>query len=667
MAFGSQTVGDVVVPKFDMHVYTSVLTSDEVKSLVAEYVIPLDLHPCIPPSGMTMNRLPADKIGLNRLTMFEIYCRNLEINPSVNLFCAFYKLNKQGHWFSFERRLGKQGQGKIFNEFCMNLKHWKDRFFCIDHRAKEIRWLCENVIDLHPVHPAMLYAVGLTTVWKHVGHHPVFKDGEGTVATSMSQFLKFPMAGGVRVGKGTALAANEAIPQHTTPPLPSGTQIPEKSDHQKVFEYENERVLAGKRKAQAAKDRAVGKRAATEGTSRRTKKKKTAPLSFALSDSEADGSNRSGFNTHHSASPLNIIIPNKAELTTGEDTTKVNSPLSEPSNPSDEDAHHTRDETTHTHAFGSTGRVSSSSGGSHHQAFPRRNLGGSRIGSSLRGDTDLPAPFVPAWSLTTHSILNDVESCRDMMIHLATPAAQDQQNRLSDYQALQRSWFKLGRGSLAQIDILRRDEALNEDYGELCVSHRCIWVVSKRRRILLKMLAVVEKERDDLLDKDREREERIRQLEADLASKTSSLTDSDGVVITLKGDLERLTVDLSHAEIVRHNCVRQLLPIVFQRLLSNDEYKKSLSDVFNLAIVAGWSEGVKAACSEEEAEAFLATAADYDPACKTTFMSVFDSLFNKSYPYVEKLAESFRLPLGDLQNMWPEGTGPTPSGNAVDM
>nr|GEY68210.1 hypothetical protein [Tanacetum cinerariifolium] len=135
---------------------------------------------------------------------------------------------------------------------------------------------------------------------------------------------------------------------------------------------------------------------------------------------------------------------------------------------------------------------------------------------------------------------------------------------------------------------------------------------------------------------------------------------------TLKGDLERLTVDLSQAEIVRHNYVRQLLLTVVLRLLSSDEYKRSLSDVFNLAIGAGWSEGVKAACSEEEARAFLATVDGYDPTCKETFMSEFDSFFDKSYPYVEKLPESFRLPLGDLQNMWPEGTGPTLSGNVAD-
>nr|GEV11835.1 hypothetical protein [Tanacetum cinerariifolium] len=391
-------------------------------------------------------------------------------------------------------------------------------------RAEDIRSLCENVIDLRPVHPTMLYAIGLTTIWKHVGHHLIF--------------------------------------------------------YRWIVEYENERVLAVKRKDQAAKDRVAAKRVATEGASQRPKNKKTSPLSFALLDFEADGSPRSGSGTHHFASPLNTIIPNEAELTTKgddlilesvnqakedtdrhpdhvEDTIKVNSPFFEPSprsqhsNPSDEDAHNVRDETADIHASGLTGRVRSSSGGSHRQTFPRRNPGGDGIGSSLRGNVGLPVPFVPVWNLTTHSNLNDAESCRD------------------------------------------RYEALNEDYEELYESHQScraedhkalqqvhLGCVGKEADLTEK-LATVKKARDDLLDKDRKREEHIKQLETDLASKTSSLTEAGGVVNTLKGDLERLT-----------------------RLLSNGEYKKSLTNVFNLAIAAGSSEGVKAACSEEEAGAF---------------------------------------------------------------
>ncbi|GKG16115.1 hypothetical protein Tco_0358438, partial [Tanacetum coccineum] len=130
-------------------------------------------------------------------------------------------------------------------------------------------------------------------------------------------------------------------------------------------------------------------------------------MSFAPSDSEVDGSNRSGFDTHPSTSPLNTIIPNEAKLTTGrgglilesvtrteadiehhldnvEDTIEVHYPLyehsprSQYSNP-DEDAYETGDETVHTHASRSTCRVSSSSCGSDRHAFPRRNPGGSSI------------------------------------------------------------------------------------------------------------------------------------------------------------------------------------------------------------------------------------------------------------------------------------------------
>ncbi|GJR65371.1 hypothetical protein Tco_0011436 [Tanacetum coccineum] len=362
------------------------------------------------------------------------------------------------------------------------------------------------------------------------------------------------------------------------------------------------------------------------------RRRKEVPLSFALSDSEADGSNRSGSGTHHSTSPLNTIIPNEVELTTRGDgliLEFVNRTEEDTDHNLNNDTHNVRNEPAHTHASGSTGHgVSSSSGGSHHQDFPKRNPGGDGIVSSLRGDMGLTVPFILAWNLTTHSILNDAEFCRDMMINLATPAVRYQQNWLTETQN-------------QLVDTVRSRNKLSDDHKALQQVH--LGCVSKEADLTEKLDAV-EKERYDLLDKNRERDERIKQLEADLASKTSSLTEAKGAVSTLKA--------ASHC---------------LQRLLSSDKYKKRLSDIFNLAIVAGWSEGVKAACFEEEAEAFLATTVDYDPTCKTTFMSLFDSFFNKSYPYVEKLVESFRLPLGDLQNMWQKGTGPTLSGNATDV
>ncbi|GKF38573.1 hypothetical protein Tco_0118634, partial [Tanacetum coccineum] len=82
MSFGSQSVGDAVVPKFNMHINTSVLTFDEVKSLIEEYAAPLDLHPCVPPFGrqaFPRHNPGGDGIGsflplINYFVSYIFYC-----------------------------------------------------------------------------------------------------------------------------------------------------------------------------------------------------------------------------------------------------------------------------------------------------------------------------------------------------------------------------------------------------------------------------------------------------------------------------------------------------------------------------------------------------------------------------------------------------------------
>ncbi|GJU81537.1 hypothetical protein Tco_1283902 [Tanacetum coccineum] len=54
----------VVLPKFDMHIYTSKFTPSELKEAIGEYCIPPDLHPRLPPLGMMINRLPSRYISL---------------------------------------------------------------------------------------------------------------------------------------------------------------------------------------------------------------------------------------------------------------------------------------------------------------------------------------------------------------------------------------------------------------------------------------------------------------------------------------------------------------------------------------------------------------------------------------------------------------------------
>lgn len=237
-ASGSDHPASDLVPKSDMHIYSYVLTEGELDGIISDYGIPMDLHPRLPPIDLTMDKLPKDAIGLyeqyltfsgvrvpfstfllrvlkyfkvhisqlvpiglNRLVMFEIYCRSLEIEPTVNLFRVFYKLNKQGHWFSFANRTGQNSPGRIFKETCSSLKNWKDNFFLIDRRAipdampwrhpdssvtddapaggyleADVAKLCEGIVELRPIHSGLLYEVGLKKVWKHSGFRPEFMD-----------------------------------------------------------------------------------------------------------------------------------------------------------------------------------------------------------------------------------------------------------------------------------------------------------------------------------------------------------------------------------------------------------------------------------------------------------------------------------------------------------
>ncbi|GJT00665.1 hypothetical protein Tco_0821834 [Tanacetum coccineum] len=211
---------------------------------------------------------------------------------------------------------------------------------------------------------------------------------------------------------------------------------------------------------------------------------------------------------------------------------------------------------------------SSSFEGFGRNAFLGRNTDGDK-GGSLQGHISSPMPFFTSLGLTTGSSLNDAESCRDMMINLATPTT--------------------------HLACAGRETALSEQVG------------------------AVEIEKDDLLDKNNGQKEKIKELEEALAAKTAALSEAKQVAAQAKRDLERLPVNLT------------------------DE----------------WSEWVNVDRTDEEVQAILATATDYDLDCRSTFQSSFEDLFTKSYPFVEKLTEALRQPLGDLQNIWPDGKGPT--------
>ncbi|GJZ22366.1 hypothetical protein Tco_0559405 [Tanacetum coccineum] len=285
--------------KRDMGSYSSTMKPSDVKALTHKYKICRDLHPVAVSSEWTMGSLmmiafvsmssyfefcwasgtlfsnfilavirhfhvhisQLVPLGLTRLTLFELYCRSLDIVPSVTLFRVFYKLSKQGDWFSFEKRAGKDFRGKILNETFSCMKKWKGRFFFIDRRA---------------IPDAMC--------WRHHDSDisdPAPKDGfdEADVVTlthqpidirviTMSEYLRLPFLSGMTIEAGRALTDQDVIPQHTTSPLSSDEPIPGKTDSQQRVETSDPKIVATRiRKAQAAAKRKTDKNRGSEGAS----------------------------------------------------------------------------------------------------------------------------------------------------------------------------------------------------------------------------------------------------------------------------------------------------------------------------------------------------------------------------------------------------------------
>ncbi|GJW24722.1 hypothetical protein Tco_0038533 [Tanacetum coccineum] len=262
------------LPKFDMHLYRSSLNESHVRYLVKLYGIPEELHPRVVSEGMTMNTLPPGSIGLyvhhfqqgglrvpfssfflkviehfcvhisqlvplgvNRVIFFEMYCRSLDITPTVPLFRVFYKMCKQGNWAAPIAMALRHHDSSVADPFPRPSKY----------NASDVARLREVVISIRRPPLSILYAVGLSNVWKHAGRAFSIKDSEGKVIT-MAEFLRLPNSKGCKVAAGTLLSPGAARVTHLTPPAGRLEDIPSKTGDMMVAEIPCRKVLDDKEK-----------------------------------------------------------------------------------------------------------------------------------------------------------------------------------------------------------------------------------------------------------------------------------------------------------------------------------------------------------------------------------------------------------------------------------
>ncbi|GJW05455.1 hypothetical protein Tco_1564311 [Tanacetum coccineum] len=620
---------DVVLPKFDMHLYHSSLTKTHVTWLVKCYGSSEDLHPRVVPNGMTMDQLPNDAIGLyvhhfrqaslrvrfstfflkvveyfcvhisqlvpigiNRTTISEMYCRALGIVPNVPLFRAFYKLCKQGNWFSFQSRTGKNCK-PCFKDASTSLKKWKDKFFLVDRRAapiamawrhhdssvadpfpkpteyseQDVAKLREVMITLHKPAPSLLYVDGLSRVWKNVGHVPILKGPEGKVAV------------------GTLMSPDAVLQTHLTPSANRLEDIPPKTGDMEVAELACRKVLDDKEK----------------------KKKKAEAKAAAKADDDVHIEkvvSRKRASEGESPRP-NVITENVEEP-----------PIDERANDGLDNA----DPVNEGH--GDNAELSGLR--THPSPVCQSCYSAERFGN---------LPFTPQWGLTDSNRMDNTHDCRDMMSNLftLTDAAQQQEN------------------------VLLRFEALSEEHADLVYAHESCKDTKARYKECKNEMAKLQSTYDenvsayDQLSQDyngalvREKglQERVEELEEEKKEMEETNAKQAGCIKQLEEDSKKSEEEAHQVRLDREKFA-----------IECGQGEMSLGEAFSLAVGKGFMDDISIGRKDEDIQAILKATPNVDPASSSTFM--------EQYPYVDKVVRAYLLDHTGLQNVIPDETGLTP-------
>ncbi|GJS10881.1 RNA polymerase beta'' subunit [Tanacetum coccineum] len=522
----------VVMPKFDMHIYTSTLTTKELKEADTEYCILAYLHPRLPPPTLTMDKLPA----------------------SVD----WSEPGKQGHWFLFESKTGGCSK-KCFKEVTSRLKGWKKKFFLIDRRAipDAMPWrhtntdvrddfstnynegdaerLAENVVPLRPPPRHLLYVCALTMACRHPEPSYSIKDSSGQVnecVLSMDDFLQLPIWIGTVVSKGDPFLMISVPLIRLRHLWLLGSRSSRRLPLRGSVEKPNTKIVeAREKKEKLAQAKIHLKRAG--GRDQELPGRRELPIDETIAShlKGIDGDAAGGLQ------PSNV----EKEVVELSENIVVSLP---PITKIQLYAHAEHDDTQENPIpFILVVMMS------FHPSLSCEVIRGNDE------DTDAHR-FVPDWGLRNDLFVCSYRACKELVTHLATPAEDEFLSAVSNVELVIRAYQSLGQGVLAYGELLKRHEQLNKEYGE----------------------------------------------------KT------------------KLVAELAQAEMERHKLIREFIQEVVKKLHMSVEYRKSLAVLIGLYFTAGsrkWK----------------------DKHCE---------LFTMQFPYVRKIADSYRLPVEALMKLYPD-------------
>ncbi|GJR72360.1 hypothetical protein Tco_0084725 [Tanacetum coccineum] len=627
--------------KFDMHLYKFSLNESHVKYLVKLYGIPEDLHPQVVPEGMTMNALPPGVIGL------------------------------YAHYFQqggLRNRAGKDYK-PCLKDSPTSLKKWKDKFFLVDRRAAPIAmaWrhhdssvadpfprpseynasdvakLREVVISLRRPPLSILYVAGLSNVWKHASRAFSIKDSKGKVIT-MDEFLRLPNFKGCKVSAGTLLPPGAARVTHLAPPEGRLEDIPPKTGDMMVAELPCWKVLDDKeKKKRKAEEKAAAKIPAIN-IQAETVVNKDAGREGPRNKRRVRAGPQVRPDSEHVSSPTPLNHAKPLEALANEE--HVSPPLSV-GGQGNVDASYAIE--GHGDNEGGLSGLQTRPNLTHHsgrrldtveEPAPENIMPDAEASYSAGRFGNLP--FTPQWGLTDSSRMDNSRECRDMMAKLFTPADEEFFNE-------------------DQANTLLRFEALKEQHADLAYAHESCKYVKARYKECKKELVVVQSAYDG----------KVSAFDQLSKNYDGALTREKG----LQDRLEELEEEKKEADQLNSSQADRIKHLEEALKQSEADAHQLRTEKERYAVEAGRGEmpcyrkgtdGISIGREDADVQAILKATPNVDPASSDTFMDAYEKLFDRRYPYVDKVARMYLLDPSGLQNIMPEETGPTPGGGPRD-
>ncbi|GKA41606.1 hypothetical protein Tco_0734266 [Tanacetum coccineum] len=239
--------------------------------------------------------------------------------------------------------------------------------------------------------------------------------------------------------------------------------------------------------------------------------------------------------------------------------------------------------------------------------------------------------------LTDSSRMDNSHQFRDMMSNLFTHANLEFFNEgVCNESAIKRSWKLLCQSAQQHANVLIRFEALTEEHSDLVYAHDSYKDVKARYKECKKELTIVRsgydekastydqlsKNYDGVLTREKSLQERVEKLEEEKKDGEQLGTKQAERIEQLEEALRKSEADAHQLRLDRES----------------NEYKRSLGEVFSLAIGKGFIDGTSIGCKDLDIQAILKATPNVDPASSDIFIDRYEKLFDKRYPYVDKVA-----------------------------